>query len=199
MSSAGKKKAAAPAAPVYDSAGNGYYTLRGGDRDQLYFYGSDGQYHPLIRIRVAAGAVMPQADQTALSQWLMANNNVIADAQNRGVRITSVIVTESLHKSKSTDANTSDHYSVQLSNSTLQANDGSSHLLHFRPTDGMNQYYYRTAMTRTQITALQSKRVAARHRKPKDNNNGGSSKKGGGGSSGTTGGKKITSGGSSKK
>jgi hypothetical protein len=56
---------------------------------------------------------------------------------------------------------------VQLSNTALQNADGSSHLLHFRPDDGNNQYYYRTAMTRTQITALQSKRNANRHRTKK--------------------------------
>ncbi|KAH6637134.1 hypothetical protein F5144DRAFT_207411 [Chaetomium tenue] len=187
-SAAGKKKAAAPPAPVYVPAGNGYYRLQGGDADQLYFLGSDNQYHPVLRVRVAAGAVMPQADRDALVQYLMAHNNVIANSANQGVRITSVIVTESLHKSKSTDSKLTDHYSVQLSNSTLQANDGSSHLLHFRPGDGNDQFYYRDAMTRTQITNLQAKRNANRHRK-----------KGGGAGGNNNNKKPPPSGGGSKK
>jgi hypothetical protein len=78
---------------------------------------------------------------------------------------------------------------VQLSNTTLQNADGSSHLLHFRPSDGNNQYYYRTAMTRTQITQLQSKRNANRHRTKKSDKD---NKKGGGGSSSGT--KKVVAG-----
>lgn len=92
-----------------------------------------------------------------------------------------------MHKSKSTDANTTDHYSVQLSNTALQNADGSSHLLHFRPADGNTQYYYRTAMTRSQITALQSKRNANRHRKkPADKNNKKPPPSGGAGAATTT-------------
>ena len=93
MSSAGKKKATAPPAPVYVSNGAGYYTLQGGDPEQLYYLGSDNQYHPVLRIRVAAGAVMPQADRNALLQYLMANNNAILNQANQGVRITTVTVT----------------------------------------------------------------------------------------------------------
>ncbi|KAK4034258.1 hypothetical protein C8A01DRAFT_18901 [Parachaetomium inaequale] len=169
----GSKSKAAATGPTYIDLGNGYYRLQGGDAEQLYYRGSDGQYHEVIRIRVAAGAVMPQADRDALTAYLMARNNTIQNGQGQAVRITSVTVTESLHKSKSTDKNTTDHYSVQLSNTALQAADGSSHLLHFRPADGNDQHLYPTAMTRSQITALQSKRQAARHRKPadkKDNN-----------------------------
>lgn len=97
-----------------------------------------------------------------------------------------------MHKSKSTDTNTTDHYSVQLSNTALQNADGSSHLLHFRPADGNTQFYYRTAMTRSQITALQSKRNANRHRKkPADNNNNKKPPPSGGAGAATTTKKKV--------
>jgi hypothetical protein len=88
----GKGKAAATG-PVYVALGNGYYTLQGGDPEQLYYVGSDGRHHPVIRIRIAAGAAMPQADQNALTSYLMGRNNTIQNAQGQNVVITSVIVT----------------------------------------------------------------------------------------------------------
>ena len=84
---------------------------------------------------------------------------------------------------------------MQLSNPTLQAADGSSHLLHFRPSDGNDQHYLRGAMTRSEITALQSKRQAARHRKkPTDDKKKDNTKKdppAGGAGSATTTAKKV--------
>ena len=98
----GKGKAAAQG-PVFVAAGNGYYRLQGGDAEQLYYVGSDGQYHEVIRIRVAAGAVMPQADRDALTMYLMGRNNTIQNAQGQAVVITSVIVTyEPLQRVRST-------------------------------------------------------------------------------------------------
>lgn len=63
-----------------------------------------------------------------------------------------------------------DHYSIQLSNPALRADDASTHLFHFRPYNIEKSFFYKESKTRAEVTKMQKDRYADRMRKSKKGN-----------------------------
>lgn len=59
------------------------------------------------------------------------------------------------------------HWDIQLTNVALQAADGSTHLLHFRPQDMSKNIFYDRAYTRKEVADMQNKKKARKAAKAK--------------------------------
>ncbi|KAH9883512.1 hypothetical protein F4778DRAFT_633177 [Xylariomycetidae sp. FL2044] len=163
---------------------------------QGYYRGVDGQLYEIPSISDTTGRLTPQQRQE-LFQYL--TGHILHNDQGQVIQVTRAIVTEPLHTSKSSDPNAAagQHMSVQLTNPTLTANNGSSHLLHFRPQSPEHSFLYARAVDRAGVNKLQGKRLMGRYdaKKKKDDKD---KKPPPGGGSGAGAGTSSSRGGSSK-
>lgn len=184
-------------------AEDGYYYQERGDRTP-YFFGSDDLFHPLIQIQDTTGTLRhkPEVVNTFLGLMIQ-HNNSFTNYAGEVVEFTRAIVITELHKSTATGDPYSNlgvpHFGIQLTNDSLFAQDGSTHLYHFRPDQPELSTFYDEAQTRTEVTKQQNKRYAMRHGKgnkkdPPGGGAGASSRSSKGGSS-----KEASSKGSSSK
>ncbi|KID86194.1 hypothetical protein MGU_06627 [Metarhizium guizhouense ARSEF 977] len=150
---------------------DGYYYMVPGDGTP-YYYGSDGKWHPVIRIQDTTGTFNEDPNHAAIFlNLMMQHNNSFRNDAGELVEFTRAIVVTGLHVSSALADTYSylgiSHYGIQLTNDHLFMNDGSTHMYHFRPERPEASSFYPAAWTRKQISKNQNK--AHSHKNTKGN------------------------------